>query len=57
MVADILLRWVTSQEIVDWVIVSMRRAEWVQANLRSVERGPLTEDEQARLNRWLEQVR
>lgn len=52
-VADILLRWVAAQPLVDNVIVSMRRAEWVATNLQSLARGPLTPDEQARLDGWL----
>jgi aryl-alcohol dehydrogenase-like predicted oxidoreductase len=52
-VADVLLRWVAGQPLVDQVIVSMRRSEWVQTNLESVARGPLTSDEQARLDVWL----
>lgn len=31
--ADLLLRWVSSQEIVDNMLVSMRRSEWVEVNL------------------------
>ncbi len=56
LVADILLRWVAAQELVDRVIVSMRRAEWVSANLRSVARGPLSADEQDRLATWIKRV-
>ena len=52
-VADVLLRWVTGQPLVDHVIVSMRRTDWVGRNLRSLARGPLTPDEQARLADWL----
>jgi aryl-alcohol dehydrogenase-like predicted oxidoreductase len=55
-VADILLRWVATQELVDRVIVSMRRAEWVRANLRSAARGPLSPEEQNRLAGWLARV-
>lgn len=55
-VADILLRWVASQEVVDRVVVSMRKAEWVNANLRSVERGPLSTEEQGRLAGWIERA-
>lgn len=56
LVSDILLRWVASQDIVDRVIVSMRRTEWVHANLRSAARGPLLAEEQDRLSGWLERV-
>lgn len=52
-VADVLLRWVAGQPLVDRVIVSMRRTEWVGTNLDSLARGPLTPDEQARLAGWL----
>ena len=55
-VADILLRWVASQQLVDRVIVSMRKREWVAANLRALERGPLTVDEQALLEEWVRRV-
>lgn len=53
LVADILLRWVAFQPSVDHVVISMRREEWVQKNIRAVERGPLTESEQALLRDWL----
>jgi aryl-alcohol dehydrogenase-like predicted oxidoreductase len=49
----VLLRWVAGQPLVDQVIVSMRRAEWVQTNLESAAHGPLTPHEQARLDVWL----
>ena len=52
-VADVLLRWVAGQPLVDHVIVSMRRADWVQRNLESLARGPLRPEEQARLGAWL----
>ena len=52
-VAAILLRWVVSQQLVDRVIVSMRKREWVHANLQAVARGPLTLQEEARLATWL----
>lgn len=52
-IADILLRWAAGQPFVDSVIVSMRRAEWVATNVQSLARGPLSPDEQARLNGWL----
>jgi aryl-alcohol dehydrogenase-like predicted oxidoreductase len=55
-VSGILLRWVASQNLVDQVIVSMRKSRWVQANLDSVARGPLTEVEQVRLEGWLARV-
>jgi aryl-alcohol dehydrogenase-like predicted oxidoreductase len=52
-VADVLLRWVAGQPLVDHVIVSMRRAAWVATNLRSLARGPLGPEERARLDGWL----
>lgn len=55
-VAPILLRWVTSQPLVDQVIVSMRKPEWVGTNLQAVARGPLTTDEQTRLDEWVRRV-
>lgn len=55
-VADVLLRWVAFQDAVDWVVVAMRRVEWVRANLRSLERGPLTAEEQARLAAWVQRA-
>ncbi len=55
-VADILLRWVAFQDAVDRVVVAMRRAEWLRANLRSIERGPLTTEAQARLAAWVERA-
>jgi len=55
-VSGILLRWVASQDLVDYVIVSMRKSRWVQANQDAVARGPLTEEEQARLQGWLARV-
>ena len=55
-VSDVLLRWVTAQSLVDSVIVSMRRADWVTANLASEQRGPLSDEEAAELQRWLTRV-
>ena len=55
-VSSILLRWVATQDLVDRVIVSMRRKEWVTANLEALERGPLTAEEQARLQEWIGRV-
>ncbi len=51
--ADILLRWVVFQPLVDQVIISMRREEWVHKNRAAVDQGPLTEREQEMLERWL----
>ncbi|MCC2684356.1 MAG: hypothetical protein K0R75_1255 [Paenibacillaceae bacterium] len=52
--ADILLRWVAAQDVIDHVIVSMRRREWVQANLESMARGPLNSKELLKLNKFRE---
>jgi aryl-alcohol dehydrogenase-like predicted oxidoreductase len=54
--SGILLRWVASQDLVDHVIVSMRKREWVRANLDAVAGGPLTSGEQVRLRSWLARV-
>jgi len=51
-VAEILLRWVTCQQLIDHVIVSMRKNEWINANLKAVNRGQLTEHEQTLLREW-----
>ncbi len=56
LVADILLRWVSAQELVDHVIVSMRRVEWVNANLLSVARNRLSVEEQDLLAAWMRRV-
>jgi aryl-alcohol dehydrogenase-like predicted oxidoreductase len=53
-VADVLLRWVITQLRVDRAIVAMRKRDWVDVNLQSEARGPLTTDEQAQLQTWLE---
>jgi aryl-alcohol dehydrogenase-like predicted oxidoreductase len=55
-VSGILLRWVASQGLGDHVIASMRKSDWVQANLDAVARGSLTEEEQVRLEGWLARV-
>ncbi len=52
-VAAMLLRWVAWQELVDRVVVSMRRKAWVAANLTALEQGPLTAEEQARVEAWV----
>lgn len=51
--ADILLRWVTGQQMIDRVIVSMRKRDWVQSNLHAVQRGPLNAEENRLLDEWL----
>src|SRR6266566_8981771 len=48
-VADLMLRFSLFQDNVDRVIVAMRKVEWINRNLESVSRGPLTVDEL----RWL----
>jgi aryl-alcohol dehydrogenase-like predicted oxidoreductase len=54
-VAEILLRWVASQPMIDHVIVSMRKEEWVHSNVKAVERGPLTQKEESTLQDWIKQ--
>lgn len=51
--ADILLRWVTEQHLVDRVVVSMRKREWVLSNLQAVQRGSLTSEENRLLQEWV----
>ena len=51
--AELLLRWVTGQELVDRVVVSMRRAEWVRANLAAEARGPLSPPEAQQVDAWV----
>ena len=43
--ASLLLRWVTSQDIVDIVFLAMRRLEWVVANREAEDQGLLSEGE------------
>lgn len=54
--ADILLRWITEQQMVDRVIVSMRKREWVLSNLQAVQSGPLTEEESRLLDEWVDRL-
>lgn len=51
--ADVLLRWVSEQDVVDQVIVSMRKREWIYSNLQAIDRGPLTGQEQYVLSDWI----
>lgn len=51
--ADVLLRWVAEQDVIDRVIVSMRKEEWIHSNLRAVDRGPLSGQEQHVLSDWM----
>jgi aryl-alcohol dehydrogenase-like predicted oxidoreductase len=51
--ADILLRWVAGNELVDAIIVSMRKSEWVRANIETVQRGRLTHSEEEQLQHWM----
>lgn len=53
--ADILLRWVAHQPNVDHVIASMRKKEWVVANLHALERGPIHKQDQKLLDSWIDQ--
>jgi aryl-alcohol dehydrogenase-like predicted oxidoreductase len=52
-VAEILLRWVAAQQMIDRVIVSMRKEEWVHTNLKAFGRGPLIGQEESRLQEWI----
>ncbi|MCZ8516062.1 aldo/keto reductase [Paenibacillus filicis] len=54
--AEILLRWVTGHELVDFVIVSMRKSDWVKANVEAVQSGPLDQEEEQKLNSWIERL-
>jgi aryl-alcohol dehydrogenase-like predicted oxidoreductase len=51
--ADLMLRFSLFQNNVDRLIVAIRKVEWVNRNVASVRRGPLTPDEQC----WLESER
>lgn len=55
-VSEILLRWVASQPLVDNVIVSMRKSEYVRTNLEAIQKGPLTPDEEIQLEEWVARV-
>jgi aryl-alcohol dehydrogenase-like predicted oxidoreductase len=48
-VADLMLRFSLFQRDVDRVIIGMRKVEWVERNIESVTKGPLTPDEHRRL--------
>ena len=52
-VADLMLRFVLFQRDIDRVIIGMRKIEWIERNLESVSKGPLTADE----HRWLQRLR
>lgn len=54
--SELLLRWVAAQPLVDRVIVSMRKREWVDANIAALQRGPLTSQEQATVQAWIERL-
>lgn len=49
--ADLMLRFSLFQPDVDRVVVAMRRVEWVDRNVESAARGPLTAEEHDRLRR------
>jgi aryl-alcohol dehydrogenase-like predicted oxidoreductase len=53
MVADLMLRFALFQRDIDRVIVGMRKIEWIERNLESVSKGPLTAQE----HRWLRNLR
>jgi aryl-alcohol dehydrogenase-like predicted oxidoreductase len=48
-VADLMLRYSLFQRDVDRVIIGLRKVEWIKRNAESVSKGPLTPDEQRRL--------
>jgi len=52
-VADLMLRFVLFQRDIDRVIIGMRKIEWIERNLESASKGPLTADE----HRWLQRLR
>jgi aryl-alcohol dehydrogenase-like predicted oxidoreductase len=52
-IADLLLRFTLFQRDVERVIIGMRKVEWIDRNVESVSKGPLTADE----HRWLQQLR
>jgi aryl-alcohol dehydrogenase-like predicted oxidoreductase len=66
-VADLMLRFSLFQRDVDRVIIGMRKVEWINRNVESVSKGPLTADEHRRLqhlrgltlkkHRWWQRVR
>jgi len=51
--ADLMLRFSLFQRGVDRVIIGMRKVEWIERNMESVSKGPLTPDE----HRWLRELR
>jgi aryl-alcohol dehydrogenase-like predicted oxidoreductase len=65
--ADLMLRFSLFQRDVDRVIIGMRKVEWIKRNVESVSKGPLTPDEQRRLqnlrrltfkkHRWWQRIR
>jgi aryl-alcohol dehydrogenase-like predicted oxidoreductase len=48
-VADLMLRFSLFQRDVDRVIIGMRKVEWIDRNVESVSKGPLTADEHCQL--------
>ena len=66
-VADLMLRFSLFQRDVDRVIIGMRKVDWIKRNVESVSKGPLTPDEQRRLqhlrrltlkkHRWWQRIR
>ncbi|MFC5649946.1 aldo/keto reductase [Paenibacillus solisilvae] len=56
MAADLLLRWVTQQPLIDHVIVSMRAKDWIHANLQAAGRGPLNEKERTIIDNWTARI-
>ena len=52
-VADLMLRFSLFQRDVDRVIIGMRKIEWIERNLESASKGPLTAEE----DHWLQDLR
>ena len=52
-VADLMLRFVLFQRDIDRVIIGMRKIEWIECNLESASKGPLTAEE----DHWLQDLR
>jgi aryl-alcohol dehydrogenase-like predicted oxidoreductase len=52
-IADLMLRFSLFQRNVDRVMIGMRKIEWIERNVESVSKGPLTAEEY----RWLQDLR
>ncbi len=51
--AELLIRWLVGQDLIDSTIVSIRKREWVSVNAAAAQKGPLTDGEQKQLDDWL----